>query len=252
MPNVPRLAPEQMLPDEAVSRSVQVQPIPDSSAMWNGTIGDFLTIGLASVADIITPWGRNVAVRDRQLREFWPTESYLSGAVVNVSFRNTAFDWEIQGPSEAIINAVTDMLRAALAGDSFGWVPFMGKLSEDLYTQDNGAFIELIRDPGIDATSRFKGPMAPVIGIAHIDSGRCRRTGNVETPVLYEDRDGVLHKLQWYEVIPLSDYPSSIERMNGVGYCAVTRKRTGRSLLSILQANAFNPPWSRLPVRHTA
>jgi len=222
MPNVAKLSPEDQFPKEAIAESVQVQPKPES-AQWHGTIGDYLTIGLASVADQVTPWGRNVRIRDRQLREFWPTESYLAGAMVNVSFRNTAFDWEIKSESDAVVKAVTEMLKAAIAGDSFGWVPFMNKLSEDLYSQDNGAFIELIRDPGMDATSKFKGPMAPVIGIAHLDAGQCFRTGNAETPVLYEDRDSVLHKLKWYEVIPLSDYPSAIERMNGVGYCAVTR-----------------------------
>lgn len=222
MPNVPKLAPEQMLPDEAIQQSVQVQPKPDSAA-WSGGVANYFVLGMASVADQIVAWGRNVLARDKQLREFWPTESYLAGGLVNVSFRNAAYDWEIQGPSETVIQAVTEMMQAAQAGDSFGWVPFMNKLSEDLYSQDNGAFVEIIRDPGMDATSKFKGPMAPVIGIAHLDAGQCRRTGNVETPVLYEDRDGRLHKLQWYEVIPLSDYPSSIERMNGVGVCAVSR-----------------------------
>jgi hypothetical protein len=223
MAKTPRLSPEDQFPKQAIQESVQVQPKPEQGAQWQGGIADYLTIGLASVADQITPWGRNVKVRDRQLREFWPTESFLSGALVNVSFRNTAFDWEIQGPSDAIVTAVTDMLRGAIAGDSFGWVPYMGKLSEDLYSQDNGAFVELIRDPGMDATSKFKGPMAPVIGIAHLDAGQCARTGNAEYPILYTDRQGVMHKMAWYEVIPLSDYPSSIERMNGVGYCAVTR-----------------------------
>lgn len=223
MPNITRLAPEEQFPKEALAESVQVQPKPDQSALWQGGIADYLTIGIASVADQITPWGRNVKARDRQLREFWPTESFLAGALVNVSFRNTAFDWEVQGPSNAICQAVTEMLRAALSGDSFGWVNFMNKTSEDLYSQDNGAFIEIIRDPGMDATSKFQGPMAPVIGIGTIDSGQCARTGNAEYPVIYTDRQGVEHKLAWYQVIPMSDYPSSIERMNGVGYCAVTR-----------------------------
>lgn len=223
MPNIPRLSPENQFPKEAITESVQVQPPPTASTQWNGDIASILTIGLASVADQITPWGRNVKLRDKQLRDFWPTESYLAGALVNVCFRNTAFDWEIKGSSDKVIEAVTDMFLTAIAGDSFGWVPFMNKLSQDLYSQDNGAMIELIRDPSMDATSRFKGPMAPVIGIAHLDSNQCTRTGNAEYPILYEDSKMKMHKMKWYEVIPLSDYPSSIQRMNGVGYSAVTR-----------------------------
>lgn len=218
MPNVSKLAPEGDFPVEAIQQSVQVQP-PDASPFQGG----FLTIGIASVADQITAWGRNTKARDKQLREFWPTESYLAGAVANVAFRNSTFDWEIKGPSDRVNQAVTDMLHRAMGRDKVGWSDFVKIHSQDLYTQDNGAFIELIRDPGMDANSKFKAERAPVIGIAHLDAGQCVRTGQAEVPVLYEDRDGKLHKMKWYEVIPFSDFPSAIEKMNGVGYCAVTR-----------------------------
>jgi len=223
MPNVPRLTPTNQFPKEAIRQSVQVQPEPTASTTWNGDLATMLTIGIASVADQISPWGRNVKLRDKQLRDFWPTESYLAGALVNVSFRNSAFDWEIKGESDKVVEAVTQMFLSAISGDSFGWAPFMNKISEDLYSQDNGAMIELIREPGMDANSKFKGVMAPVIGIAHLDSNQCTRTGNAEYPILYEDAKSKVHKLKWWQVIPLSDYPSSIQRMNGVGYCAVTR-----------------------------
>jgi len=218
MPNTPQLAPEDQFPKQAISQSVQVQPVPISPFQ-----GGLFTIGLASVADQVTAWGTNTRRRDQQLREFWPTESYLAGTVATVSFRNAGFDWQINGGTERVNNAVTDMLQRAIAGDKIGWSEFAKRFSQDLLTQDNGAFIELIRDPGMDANSRFKGERAPVIGIANLDSGKCTRTGNIETPVLYEDRDGKLHKMQWYQVIPFSEFPSAIEKMNGVGYSAVTR-----------------------------
>lgn len=180
------------------------------------------TFNLGSAADAVLPWGMNVKARDRQLRDFWPTETYLAGAVASVSMRNATFDWEIKGP-DVLAQAVTDMLKSAIAGDTFGWVPFCEKFSQDLYTQDNGSFIELIRDPGTDANSKFKDENAPVIGIAHLDSGQCTRTGDPTYPVVYQDRKGDFHKMAWYQIIPFADYPSSIERMNGVGYCAVTR-----------------------------
>lgn len=218
MANTPKLIPEEQFPREAISASVQKQPPPENSFQ-----GGFLTIGLASVADNILAWGVNTKRRDQQLREFWPTESFLAGAIATVSFRNAGFDWEIRGSSDRVNTAVTDMLLRAIGRDKVGWSEFVKNFSQDLYTQDNGAFIELIRDPGMDANSKFKEAQAPVIGIAHLDSGKCVRTGNIETPVLYEDREGKIHKLQWYEVIPFSDFSSSIEKMNGVGYCSVTR-----------------------------
>jgi hypothetical protein len=180
------------------------------------------TWNIASAADSITQWGRNVLWRDRQLRDFWPTESYLAGAVVSQSFRNAALDWEIRGPTR-LAQAVTDMLNSAIAGESFGWTTYMKKFSQDMFTQDNGTFTEVIRDPGTDANSRFKDENAPVLGIAHLDANQCARTGDPEYPVLYTDRNEKVHKMAWYSVIPFSDYPSSIERMNGVGYCAVSR-----------------------------
>lgn len=219
MPNTPQLSPQNQFPIPALEESVQVQP-DVIKAPWQGGI---FTIGIASVADQITPWGKQVRRRDQQLREFWPTESYLAGAIASISFRNASFDKEVIGKSEKMINAVMDMLNTAIAGDKIGWTDFVKRGTQDLCTQDNGWFVELIRDPGMDANSKFKGAMAPVIGIANLDAGQCTRTGNPEYPVLYEDRDNKLHKMKWYEVIPFSDYPSAIEKMNGVGYCAVTR-----------------------------
>jgi len=220
MANISQLSPENQFPKEALEESVVVQPKPQGQIL---DFSGYLALSLATVADSITPWGRAVPKRDQQLRDFWPTEPFMAGAVVNVSNRNAAFDWVIKGPSERVINAVTDMLLTSIAGDQIGWSSFVQRITQDGMTQDNGWFIELIRDPGMDATSKFQGPMAPVIGIAHLDAGSCTRTGNAEYPVVYRDRKGKDHKLAWYEVIPFSDYPSSIERMNGVGYCGVTR-----------------------------
>jgi hypothetical protein len=216
--NTPQLVPEDQFPQDALKESVQVWP--EQSGIGGGG-GLMFTWNIASAADSILQWGRNVMARDRQLRDFWPTESYLAGAVASVSFRNSTLDWEIRHSSDKVAQAVTDMLTAAIAGDTFGWVQFMEKFSQDLYTTDNGAFVEIIRDPGL--SDRFKDERAPVIGIAHLDSNQCLRTGIPDTPVLYIDREGKSHKLKWWQVIAFSDYPSAIEKMNGVGYCAVTR-----------------------------
>lgn len=218
MGRIPSLTPDSQFPKLALQESVQEFPQPVEGS------GSFIfTWNIASAADMVTPWGRNVALRDKQLRDFWHTEPYLAGAMANRSFRNAALEWEIKGGGDKVEQAVTDILNSAIAGDSFGWVNFMLKFSQDMDDQDNGSFVELIRDPGVDANSRFQGPLAPVLGIAHLDANRCTRTGNPTYPVVYTDRNGGKHKLLWYQVIPFSNYPSSIETMNGVGYCSVTR-----------------------------
>jgi len=232
MPRPPTLAPDNQFPEDALKSTIQ--KFPDADQAWPGG-GSIFTWNIATSADAITPWGRNVAQRDRQLRDFWPTETYLAGTVASTSFRNATLDWEIRGTSQKVIQSVTDTLNAAIAGDSFGWVNYMLKFSQDLFTQDNGAFIELIREPTEDAASPFKNERAPVLGIAHIDANQCTRTGDPEYPVLYTDRNGDVHKIAWYNIIPFSDYPSAIERMNGVGYCAVTRAlRVSQIMRSIM------------------
>lgn len=218
MPRIPLLTPEDQFPRETLKGTVQDFPRENESP------GNMVfTWNIASAADQVQPWGKNVLKRDQQLRDFFPTEPYLAGAITNVGFRHAALQWEVKGPNEKINQVVTDMLLSALGRDSFGWANFMLLFSQDLCAQDNGAFVELVRDPGVDANSKYKGPLAPVLGIAHLDSNRCVRTGNPEYPIKYTSREGATHKLRWYEVIPFADQPSAIETMNGVGYCAVSR-----------------------------
>ena len=136
--------------------------------------------------------------------------------------RNAAFEWKVEGPKYTR-EAVTQMLHSALMGNTIGWMSFIEALTVDLETQDNGAFIELIRADN--------DPTSPVIGIGHLDAASCRRTMSPEYPVIYTDLRGNLHKLAWYQVIPISDLPSPSEKMMGAGMCAVARMvRMGQML----------------------
>lgn len=221
MPNIPQLQPENQFPVQAIDETVQEFPKPTGDFLGGSSI---LTFNIASVSDTILVWGKDVPARDRQLREFWPTESNLAGAMANIAERNAAFDWWIKAPTPRLETVLTDMLKSALGPPGqVGWAAKETAFSLDYYGTDNGAFEELIRDPGMDANSKFKGEKAPVIGIAHLDSGQCVRTGNPEYPVVYTDRKGNAHKLAWYEVIPFCELPSPVTTMNGVGYCAVSR-----------------------------
>lgn len=221
MPNVPLLQPDSQFPSSAIEQSIQDLPKKGE----NTSLQNFaFTFNIASSADTIYPWGLNTLVRDRQLREFWPTEPNLAGAMANMCLRNSALDWVIKHRSTRVETAVTDMLKSALGPPGqIGWSGKETAISEDYYSTDNGAFEEIIRDPGIDANSKFKDEKAPVIGIGHLDSGKCQRTGDPLVPVIYTDRHGVLHKLRWFEVIPFCEMPSPITTMNGVGICAVSR-----------------------------
>jgi hypothetical protein len=178
-----------------------------------------LLLQFAEVADEFVVWGAQIKQRDAQLREFWKKEPLLASAVYSACIRNASFDWEIvnsdptKRPHKNTIQAVTTILRNSDRG--LGWDEFIKKICVDLYTQDNGAFIEVIRSRN--------DPSAPVLNIAHIDSYRCERTGNPKIPVIYTDRDGIEHKLRWYQVLTLEEFPSPEESVYGIQVCAVSR-----------------------------
>lgn len=196
--------------DQRAVRRRSVQETVPATGLELG--GDGLILNLVSVADSFTPWGRNPKARDRQLREFWPTEPILASALYSTVIRNASFSWTLEGPPNTVA-AVQQMMHEADFGR--GWSNFITKFAIDLFTQDNGAFFEVIRAED--------SPDAPVVGLAHLDSFRCLRTGDSEQPVIYTDRKGVRHKLAWYQVQMESEFPSPVESMHGMQLCAVSR-----------------------------
>lgn len=195
------------LDDPALKRSVQVFPETTNEGPANS-----LTLYFASVSDSIPAWGMSISRRDEELRKFWPTEPMLASAIYGVAAANAAFSWELTGPDRTR-DAVQTMLNSASLGK--GWQHFIIQISLDLLTQDNGAFIEVIRAANSET--------AAVIGIAHLDAAACRRTGNPDYPVVYRDVKGIEHKMAWWNIISLEEMPSPDQRMYGVQLCAVSR-----------------------------
>ena len=198
---------------------IQGSIVDSPDIMENRYPGTPFLFQFASLIDEIIPWGYNVGARDAQLREFVVSEPLLNSAVYSASIRNASFEWEIINTNPAIdpyvrtIEAVTEMLKNSDRGD--GWESLILKTSEDIYCQDNASFWEIIR--------AFDDPSAPVWNIAHLDSARCRRTGDPKEPVIYTDRKGRRHILKYYQVLTLEEYPSPIETLYGVQVCAVSR-----------------------------
>ncbi len=201
---------EKSITPEAESRSVRDLPnAEERSPMANSFI-----LQAVVAQDDIVPWGANVQLRDSQLRDFYITEPFLHSAVYSNSVRNTNFEYELEGP-EALVEALKKPIfdLADLGG---GWMQLIMKTCADYYTQDNGAFWELIRADNNDENS-------PVINIAHLDAWRILRTGNPNTPYVYTDRNGGRHKMKWFQVTSLVEMPSPLETMHGVGHSAVSR-----------------------------
>lgn len=193
--------------DSVLDRSVQSPPdfqtIPGS---------DTFVINISSFADDLSAWGTHIRKRDRQLREFWPTEPVIAGAIQTIVASRTNMSWTLDGPPRTV-GILQRMFQSSNLGK--GWLDFQIKVCTDLLTQDNGAFVEIIRQED--------KPNSPVLNLAHLDAWQCIRTGMPDTPVIYYDRDGVEHKLKWYQVLTFEDMPSPIERMNGLQVCFLSR-----------------------------
>lgn len=204
--------------EETIRRSVQTTPSV-SSADAVGTdygTGDPLSevhlYSIAAFADEIAPWGTLIKLRDIQLREYLPTESHLISAFSTVAARNAAFSWKLDGGPRQVKRAQDILLHANFGA---GWRSFVIRFTLDVLGQDNGAFVEFIREAD--------RPTARVIGIANLDAGRCWRTGDPRNPVLYRALDGSRHLMPWWRVAAVSEMPSNIERLRGLQYSAMTR-----------------------------
>lgn len=166
----------------------------------------------AEAADTIPAWGTTPGLRDRALRAFWPGEPLFASALYDTVAKYAGFQWSLEGGPRTVA-AVQDILNSVEQGR--GWYAFVTKILVDLFTQDNGAFIEVVRTAD--------DPAAPVAGLNHLDSGRCVRTGRWDAPVVYYDLEGQGHRLKSYQVITLEEFPSPQETMRGLQYCALTR-----------------------------
>ena len=192
-----------------------------------------LVMWLASANDLIPPWWSKR--RDVELRKFWKRVDYLSGAIYTLESRMTTIPFRVV-PKDNSIDA--HVKQAAKFEENLndasefgaGWNTFFGKWIEDILTQDNGSFAEII-GPG--------DPDGPLIGapfsIANLDSSRCIRTSNPEFPVIYQDKEGGKFKLHHTRVAFASLMTSPIEEMHGVGFSSVSRCiNTAQHLLDIL------------------
>jgi hypothetical protein len=215
--------------EQSQRQTVQSQvsePVPEAG-------GVFSVLTLARAGTYIAPWWS--FTRDKDLRNFWKKSDHLSGAIYAVESKMTAIPRKVVARDPSIREHVrqaeilTEEIQAS-AQFGKGWEAFFGKFVEELLTQDNGAFAEVIGEGPKD------GPIigAP-ISVAHLDSTRCQRTNNAEFPVVYEDTDGKHYKLHWTRVIHTSQMTSPKIEMNGVGFCAVSRAiNVAQTLIDIL------------------
>lgn len=177
------------------------------------------------IADLMPYWSQS---RDLQLRSTPQMEAMWAAAVYTACTKRAARGFDVEDPADKQPGKdgkpqtsrrtrwAQDVLLSASPGHGTpGWVPFLMKHLRDFLTTDNGAFIEVVR------ASSARG--ARIIGLAHLDSLRCRRTGDPDIPVLYRDRLGREHELRDHQVLLFADMPDPGDLYFGVGLCAAAR-----------------------------
>jgi hypothetical protein len=143
-----------------------------------------------------------------QMCSLWPS-------IVNKSITKLlapGFRIEDQDDSDRRIKAGQDLFNFA---DGLSWIQFGMRHLQDVHLTDNGAVAEIVR------ASSARG--SKIIGLMHLDSLRCTRTGYPDYPVLYTDDLGREHALRADDVLMYADMPSARSTFHGVGLCAADR-----------------------------
>jgi hypothetical protein len=165
-------------------------------------------------------WSR---ARDKTLSAFWKDANHMAIAVYNSQSKLVGIPFRIVARNPNIsehVDRAENLTYLYHIGSEFGksWDVAYSKFIEDLLTQDNGAFMEIIGDGPAGG-----GIVGTPFGVRHLDSWFCERTGDPEFPVKYIGEDGKRYKIHYSRVIMTSQMPSSRRDMYGVGMCAVSR-----------------------------
>jgi len=156
--------------------------------------------------------------RDRFLKEFSRSESMIASAVYSMKTRIGTLNYSLNGPPRAKKFA-QELLNAPGLGDNLSVLT--QKLSDDLDSSDNGAFMELWK-PGNPDKAPPKD--APCLGFGHLDSRQCWRSFDPEFPVWYTNPvTNAVRKLHKDRVVFTADSPQPIELARGIGFCSVSR-----------------------------
>lgn len=149
--------------------------------------------------------------RDAWTRSVWRLEPHLAGVVNTVVLIDSNRGWELTGGRNQV-NRYSNTLHDADGGE--GWRTYSRKSSLSYWATDIGMISEVGRD----------GRGGPLRSIYHVDSARCRLTGNADVPLEYNPAVG--GKVQQWPAdayFRVASMPSDDEALRGLGFCAISR-----------------------------
>lgn len=177
-------------------------------------LGDVFFLHMTQFADELPKWSYWPHRRDRALRQFFKTEPLFASTVYSMMARMKALKLKVTGKRRTMVD---DVLRSA--DFHGGWQQLVAKTIQNLATQDNGAFWELV------GAGRGDGPLVgPVRAVESLDPAQCFRTLDAEYPVMYVNpitRD--IHRLHHSRVVMFSNMPQPDEMARNIGLCVLSR-----------------------------
>lgn len=155
-------------------------------------------------------WSRQ---RDRVLSMTMKYEPFWNGAVKKAIAKGVTQKWDLKARDryQASRDKVHELFKAS--NGRKGFKHFLSQHLQDYFLTDNGAFIEIDREDN-------RKPGSKIIGLYHLDSLRCYRTGDPDYPVIYQDLLGNYHRMTWWQVWDIADTPNARNNYFGIGDCA--------------------------------
>lgn len=168
--------------------------------------------------------------RDRFLRRILTENDWISSATETVKIKLTSVPFHVE-PRSRNVQAHAEQAEQFNVVFQMGWERVKEKFVQDVLTQDNGGFIEILDAPGDLRTPPDK-PRVTFGGFRNLDAARCQRTNDPDYPVLVRHTDNKLYKLHESRVIDLVSMPSADQEMHGVGLCPLSRALHNIQLLN--------------------
>jgi hypothetical protein len=152
--------------------------------------------------------------RDTWLANIVLKEPYLLGVLQSVVSIDKNRGFTMTGGKTQVKRFMRMAHDFQVAPDLSGWRPGLSVTARNFYQSDLGGLVELGR-------AAEDGPLAALYSV---DPTRCHLTGQMETPLRYagatKSENGTWKPNDYFRV---TSFPSTIENMNGLGYCAVSR-----------------------------
>lgn len=202
-------------------------------AEWRGNVFHFILPALQSWDVGLPPYWSHA--RDLHLRYSPFRESQWASAVHIAVTKMASLTAELTGNRIQNWKDLWDLVDNAQSPTAF-----LEKQVKDFLLTDNGEFLECVH-----AT---QGAGSRLLGLVHLDSLRCTRTGDPDIPALYRDRLGVEHELQTHQVICLSDDPDASDTFYGVGHCAASRAWSKILQLSAVETYGYEKTSGKRPL----